>query len=108
MNKDKQRKVIAKEHTGIDWVFLQCWCQNKDGKLIAHPRGPLDYPNCLNACHEMEKVLTDTKHILFRGILLYLTKSTNSFDTREYISSTPSQRSEAFIKTVCPEKWEDE
>lgn len=72
--------------------------------IFKHPNhvfGPVpDYLNDLNAMHEAEKTLTDKQYELFTLHLGPLTSQRK----REYISSTASQRAEAFLKTIG--KWE--
>lgn len=72
-----------------------------------------DMPNyCadLNAMHEAEKVMTDEQW------LKYVRTLTDWCDTdprpnwwrmRHAASATARQRAEAFIRTVCPEKWKE-
>lgn len=57
-----------------------------------------DYFHDLNAMHEAERVLTDEQHFHFRMILLEITDS----DTwgKRIVSSTATQRAEAFGKTL--------
>jgi hypothetical protein len=43
-------RIAIAESQGLGkWVLLQCWCKNENGKLIARPSGPPNYPADLNA-----------------------------------------------------------
>ena len=55
-----------------------------------------DYLNDLNAMHEAEKTLTDKAHEEFR-LNLY---DVIGDDSRLIVSSTASQRAEAFLRTI--------
>ena len=59
------------------------------------------YLNDLNAMHEAEKTLTDKAHEEFRLNLYDLIRD----DSRLIVSSTASQRAEAFLRTIG--KWEE-
>lgn len=56
---------------------------------------PPDYLNDLNACHEMEKVLTDEQYNKFEEILDNLVPS-----NQRWLCATASQRAEAFLKAI--------
>ena len=60
-----------------------------------------DFLNDLNAMHEAEKTLTDKAHEEFR-LNLY---DVIGDDSRLIVSSTASQRAEAFLRTIG--KWEE-
>ena len=60
-----------------------------------------DYLNDLNAMHEAEKTLTDKAHEEFRLNLYDLIRD----DSRLIVSSTASQRAEAFLRTIG--KWKE-
>ena len=60
-----------------------------------------DYLNDLNAMHDAEKTLTDKAHEEFRLNLYDLIRD----DSRLIVSSTASQRAEAFLRTIG--KWEE-
>ena len=59
------------------------------------------YLNDLNAMHEAEKTLTDKAHEEFRLNLYDLIRD----DSRLIVSSTASQRAEAFLRTIG--KWKE-
>ena len=60
-----------------------------------------NYLNDLNAMHEAEKTLTDKAHEEFR-LNLY---DVIGDDSRLIVSSTSTQRAEAFLRTIG--KWEE-
>ena len=60
-----------------------------------------NYLNDLNAMHDAEKTLTDKAHEEFRLNLYDLIRD----DSRLIVSSTASQRAEAFLRTIG--KWEE-
>jgi hypothetical protein len=70
-----------------------------------------NYPECLNACHEMEKVLTDEQWIRYREqflpIMHRLLNLRKPIRDNDPFHATAIIKCEAFIKTVCPEKWEE-
>lgn len=86
-----------------DWINRYYY--NKDN----YPNYPLD----LNACHEMEKNLKQVQVVTYQDILVSITCKTEKLfpNDKAYpldgfvIAATSQQRCEAFIKTVCPEKW---
>ena len=59
------------------------------------------YLNDLNAMHEAEKTLTDKAHEEFRLNLYDLIRD----DSRLIVSSTATQRAEAFLRTIG--KWKE-
>jgi hypothetical protein len=65
-----------------------------------------DYLNDLNACHEMEKVLTYEQAEIFEGELCDIAKSENdvlknSLQSKSFIFHvTATQRAEAFLRTL--------
>jgi hypothetical protein len=61
-----------------------------------------DYPNDLNAMHEVENTLDDGVHMEFERNLRRICSGRNY---RHVISATAHQRAEAFVLTVCPGKW---
>jgi hypothetical protein len=56
-----------------------------------------DYLNDLNACHEMEKVLTDDKFSHYGWTML---QSEPNIECRRYLSATAAQRCEAFLRAL--------
>lgn len=69
-----------------------------------------DYLSCLNACHEMERVLTDEQHRLFRKLLFTGVYNrgegqTNDSADRGMVSATAPQRCEAFLRVMG--LWQD-
>ena len=97
MSPDSQRIAIA-EACGI--VSKDKW-----GSLYKTPRGILrdcpDYLADLNACNEMEQVLTSGEREEFKNILEVVCAGTTQWDR---ISATAAQRAEAFLRTIG--KWE--
>ena len=73
----------------------------KDGVLCRLVDIP-NYHGDLNACAEMEKVLTDDQHELYR-IELFEICGDNS---RKIVSATAPQRCEAFLRTIG--KWQEQ
>ena len=61
-----------------------------------------DYFNDLNAMHEAEKTLVDHQHLLFRKALwdVVIDDENDTEWDRCWISSTATQRAEAFGKTL--------
>lgn len=64
-----------------------------------------DYCNDLNACHEMEKVLTSRQRCLFEAEILQITTGKDRFDYDRgdliaVITATAEQRCRAFIATL--------
>ena len=106
MTPEKQRVAIAKacgltnvapmivknvKHEGDD-ITVGIW--SDDGWVP-------QYLNDLNAMHEAEKTLTDKAHEEFRLNLYDLIRD----DSRLIVSSTASQRAEAFLRTIG--KWKE-
>lgn len=63
-----------------------------------------DYPADLNACHEMERTLTDSEHASFRALLVEIVNGKfpglalmNERQYRAWFSATAPQRCEAFL-----------
>ena len=88
MTPEQQRVAIAE---ACGWLKVH-------GHSVA---GIPDYLNDLNAMHEAEKTLTDKAHEEFRLNLYDLIRD----DSRLIVSSTASQRAEAFLRTIG--KWEE-
>ena len=101
MNEQEQRIAIA-EHMGwkgpnhpdvCDFVRgwpSEDWIMNPAGH-IGHLNGSPDYPNDLNACHEMEKTLDAWDMMSYLDLLI---------ETGTPCTATAAQRCEAFLKTV--------
>jgi hypothetical protein len=84
-------------------------CGKEFGRLVlpSFPDIP-NYPNDLNAMHEAEKTLVPDKFGQYLDRLREITQSENRYEVEnrfELVHATARQRCEAFIKTVCPEKW---
>jgi hypothetical protein len=96
MNPEQQRIAIAeavgKWHSGWPHEYM-----NQSDRLRHIP----NYLNDLNAMHEAEKTLTDKAHEEFRLNLYEVIGD----DSRLIVSSTASQRAEAFLRTIG--KWEE-
>jgi hypothetical protein len=112
MNKEKQRILIA-EACGLTLAnspHHSVVGQTKDGKTFL----PLpDFLNDLNACHEMEKVLTDDQWTCYEQ---QLRRAVAKADRHEYWSpyrtiesvwccAKAFQRAEAFLRTL--NLWEE-
>lgn len=93
MSPDAQRIAIAEACPGWKPPFVmttQCeWTDSRNGVRMLSD--PLDD---LNACHEMEKVLTALQRGLYRDILVDI--SGNSYAC----FATATQRAESFLKTL--------
>ena len=96
MKPEQQRVAIAEacgwktDKRGLGWL-------SPHGYYASEP----DYLNDLNAMHDAEKTLTDKAHEEFRLNLYDLIRD----DSRLIVSSTASQRAEAFLRTIG--KWEE-
>ena len=75
----------------------------KHGKPTPYKSLVPDYPNNLDAMHEAEKALPTEKQ---REYLQYL--GLNAYSSWPVCHASARQRCEAFIKTVCPEKWKED
>lgn len=62
------------------------------------------WPYDLNACHEMEKVLSMCELVEYGNHLNRMKLSYNYGYVEQVINATSHQRCEAWIKTRCPEK----
>lgn len=105
MTPEAQRIAIAE---ACGWKYTQGhmtrpWKTGKRGRS-EHRINPPDYLNDLNACHEMECILTPKGQIEYAIMLETITPSlfTNGFDT---IHATAAQRAETFLKTIG--KWDN-
>ena len=69
-----------------------------------------DYPNDLDACHEMEKVLTDEQSEMFADAICRMVcgrtvDAASTYEIAYCIHATARQRCEAFLKTLG--LWEE-
>lgn len=104
MTLDQQRIAIAQAcgwtpESGVmpyDGVEFPWTIWHKDGKT--HNSCP-DYLNDLNACHEMEQVLTSEQHI---DHMEWLGMCSDDYGQKiwAYVHATASQRAEAFLRTL--------
>ncbi len=86
------------------------WLGNKPiaGGLLCDQHVP-NYPEDLNACHEMEKVLKGHQVNDYTHRLIAVTQASGVADGVPWLNtyalyhSTPAQRCEAFLRTVKPE-----
>jgi hypothetical protein len=68
-----------------------------------------DYPNDLNAMHEAENMLTETRVRSYASVLAQVLDTHPTVDLDDQylnIHATAEQRAEAFLKTIG--KWEGE
>ena len=66
-----------------------------------------DYPNDLNACHEMEKVLMEKGVNAWWSYVAFINRhNPRPFGTETAVHATAAQRCEAFLRTLG--LWEDE
>lgn len=84
----------------------------KAGDLIGKhsPKAPLwshvpDYPNDLNAMHEVEKVLTSIQYWTFVEWVRVTVQDKHVDYVAHPTSATAAQRAEAFLRTIG--KWDD-
>jgi len=113
MNAEEQRIAIA-EACGLTFIVkergdgqIESLTVNKHGQLINIP----DYLNDLNGMHEAEKTLTQEQisdiHngyvINLKGVVMYSRAA--KMKGGELITSTASQRAEAFLRTLG--KWKE-
>ena len=105
--KDKCPECYGTGRLGSEGDCWPCPHCHATGRVAPYPCGP-NYPNDLNACHEMEKALTDAQHRRFRRKLAEIShdKAGRSLHSRALISATAAQRCEAFLRTL--DLWEDE
>lgn len=124
---NKQIRIIIAEACGAKWLqmiggkALMFFPFNYEDlertRVFEDPLQQIpNYPNDLNACHEMEKVLkSDEQREKYYRLLL---KPASDFDDDygvlnnidyawSIINATALERCTAFIKTICPEKWID-
>jgi hypothetical protein len=107
MTTDQQRIAIA---TACGWKEIDGLSA---GGLIGRTPGKIcsfdflpDYLNDLNACHEMEKVLTYEQAEIFEDELCDIAKSANDvlenpLQPKSFLfHATAAQRAEAFLRTL--------
>lgn len=102
-------KIVIAEACGIKDCGEREGCfrfSDGKGRNYSHVNDLPDYPNDLNAIHEAEKQLNSPQQ---RTYVEYLCKGFDGVrnQTVALYHATARQRAEAFIKTVCPEKWKD-
>ena len=106
MRPDIQRVKIA-EACGLklcQHALTDAWGHTTNGKTWE----PFpNYPNDLNACHEMEKVLNAGQIDTYLGHLYSFTKAARKgsdpwkiISSRVAVHATAAQRGEAFLKTL--------
>ena len=107
MNPEQQKVAIAE---ACGWKNVDAGAGRVWGFTTRHKGTPSEsdvcvdipnYLNDLNAMHEAEKTLTDKAHEEFRLNLYDLIRD----DSRLIVSSTATQRAEAFLRTIG--KWEE-
>ena len=99
MTQEKQRIAIA---TACGWT-ADSWCLTPSGWVFAD--AVPDYHNDLNACHEMEKVLTHDQRIDYME-WLGLCSDDHWYKVWDYVHSTSAERCTAFLRTMG--LWEKE
>ena len=115
MSPEKQRVAIA---TACGWKCaghpdqiaatrgFQFACQiviNPNGEIVTHYSIP-DYLTDLNACHEMEQVLTHDQHIDYME-WLGMCDDDYGHKVWAYVHATAAERCKAFLRTLG--LWED-
>ena len=113
MSPEKQRIAIA---TACGWTDIRrqnLYAGDRDlygNKLIGaekHRNRLPDYPSDLNACHEMEKVLTEKGVNAWWSYVAFINRhNPRPFGTETAVHATAPQRCEAFLRTL--ELWEKE
>lgn len=106
--KPEQIRIVIAEVCGLHLTSVPPTWYDQHSRIIPN------YPEDLNACHKMEKVLLPEQTAKYEN---YLALAVYADDKDEYwtdgikhiqaycIHATSLQRCEAFIKTVCPERW---
>lgn len=106
MTPEQQRIAIA---TALRWKqsveqkkAVQTW-KEITGEDLGENHGIPNYPEDLNACHEMEKHIKGRDWDVWLGHLEGITNC--GYSKIEAMRATPPQRCEAFLKTIG--KWKD-
>ena len=102
MSPDEQRIAIAK---ACGWTNFNSGTHKGAMQYGQHPNARSsswelpDYLNDLNACHEMEKVLTKEQHI---DHMEWLGMCSDDYGQKvwAYVHATAAQRAEAFLRTL--------
>jgi hypothetical protein len=112
--KDNEMRIVIAEKCGFCGGNItknqdDSWCDKCD-KKGCHPSHTFpDYPNDLNAMREVitdVKILPLSKRDLYLQALAQITQRSRMATVGwTNTTATARQRAEAFIKTVCPEKW---
>ena len=108
MSPEKQRIAIA---TACGWTDIEpCTCCDGVSRGYtptpgAHKKHLPDYLADLNACHEMEQVLTHDQRIDYME-WLGLSSGEHWHKVWAYVQATSAERCTAFIRTLG--LWEDE
>ena len=111
MSPEKQRIAIAKTCGWTDIRRQNLYAGDRDlwgTKRIGGEKHRLrlpDYPSDLNACHEMEEMLTHDQHIDYME-WLGLCDDDHWYKVWAYVHATPTERCEAFLRTLG--LWEKE
>lgn len=116
---EKEIRIAIAEACGYVYV-APTTNVNEFAARICWENGLPDYPNDLNACHEMEKTLNPVQWNLYTSVLEHVTRKPESaiFKDGTWMDINPSrlidallvhatarQRCEAFLKTIG--KWKD-
>jgi hypothetical protein len=112
MTPEQQRVAIAE---ACGWKNVDAGSGRVWGVTTRHKGTPSEFDVCvdvpnypfdLNAMHDAEKMLTVDQFEQYRWILWDICKQVRVKDWyRCYLSSTASQRAEAFLRTIG--KWEE-
>ena len=102
MTPDQQRIAIAQ---ACGWTPVQCR-KCKPNKCACdtdkpNPNTPPNYLGDLNACHEMEKVLTDKGVNAWWAYVANINRNNpRPFGSESAVHATAAQRAEAFLRTL--------
>ena len=116
MSPEKQRVAIAQacgwKDCDINWLrkpalLLGSKPTFSDGKIISYlvDQTIPDYLNDLNACHQMEKTLTQEQMIDYsrhvgKAVTIHLPASRAAWMDFKLINATAAQKSKAFLRTL--------
>jgi hypothetical protein len=120
MTPDEQQTAIARacewKDCDINWLqkpalLLGSKPTFHNGKIISYLVDQIipHYPSDLNACHEMEQVLTAAQLTVYRNTLalmnggIFMDDGGSFVDLGFAVSATAAQRAEAFLRTL--ELW---